>query len=124
MELVNLKPNQGQDFSRSYNVSSYPASHIKWWRSKDRDRPYELIAECPPSKECTKHLGEQNITKTSFEIKDLKFPDDEFLYKCNASNTYGKDSKIFELEVYGNLLCRLFCYIMVYIAKVFTPFFS
>ena len=85
-------------------MSSYPASNIKWWRSKDRDGPYELIAECPPSEECKKHLGEQNITKTSFEIKDLKYPDHEFFYKCNASNQEGKASKNFLLEVYGKYI--------------------
>ena len=105
-EQVNLQPEQGKIFLLSYNMSSYPASHVKWWRSKNGIH-YELIAECPPSEECKTHLGEQNITKTSFEKKDLKFPQDEFFYKCNASNKYGNDSKTFQLEVYGNSICRL-----------------
>ena len=97
----NIQREKGEDFLLSYNVQSYPASNIKWWRSKDRDGPYKLIAECPPTKECKKHLGEQTITKTSFEIKDLKYPDHQFFYKCNASNQVGKASKRFRLEVYA-----------------------
>ena len=113
IELVNHQLNQGQDFSLLYNVSSYPSSHIKWERSKDGIH-YELIAECLPSQKCVKRTSmmkvrKENISKTSFEIKDLKFPDDEFFYKCVASNNYGKDSNTFQLKVYGNLLiCCLF----------------
>ena len=127
IEVVNLQPNQGKNFSLRYNVLSYPASHIKWWRSKDGIH-YELIAHCPPSQMCVKQTSmmkvrKENISKTSFEIRDLKFPDDEFFYKCNASNTYGNDSKIFRLEVYGNLLPRLFCNIKQHILEKFLHHF-
>ena len=107
-ELVHFKPEQGKDFLLSYNVSSYPASHIKWWRSKDGIY-YELITRCLPTEKCEKHLGKENISKTSFEIKDLKYPEDNFFYKCNAFNKYGNASKIFQLEVCGSsiILCSL-----------------
>ena len=93
-QRVNFRPHQGENFSFTYSVTSYPESDIKWWRSKN-NRTYELItkSENPPAKE--------TITKTSFEIKNLKYPDDDFFYKCNASNDYGNDSKLFHLEVYG-----------------------
>ena len=91
-EKNNFYPNEGKDFSLSYKVPSYPESVIKWWRSKDGIE-YELITG----------RGKENITNTSFEIKDLKFPQDNFFYKCNASNQYGNDSETFQLEVYGNL---------------------
>ena len=120
IKLFNLRPNQGKDFSISYDVQSYPPSRIKWWRSK-KESPYELIAECPPSGDCVKIFGKEIISKKSFEIKKLKFPDDEFFYKCNASNKYGNDSKEFQLEVYGNFL-RLFLYEAVYIKEFFAPF--
>jgi hypothetical protein len=83
-------------------VSSYPASDITWWRSKD-GKEYELITQCLASKKCEDHGGKEFITESSFKIEDLKFPQDNFFYKCNASNDYGKDSETFQLEVYGNL---------------------
>ena len=105
IETTNRRQNQGEKFSLTYNVQSYPASHIKWWRSK-KESPYELIAQCLPSRDCQKiqNFGKEIISKTSFKIEDLKFPGDEFFYKCNASNEYGNDSKEFQLEVYGNFL--------------------
>ena len=98
-ELVHFKPEQGKDFLLSYNVSSYPASYIKWWKSKDGIY-YELITRCSPSEKCEKHLRKENISKTNFEIKDLKYPEDNFFYKCNAFNKYGNASKTFQVEVY------------------------
>jgi hypothetical protein len=105
----NFQVVQGNDFSLPYNVTSYPAnSDIQWWRSKDGEK-YELIAECSPkSEKCKKHSGKENISNTSLEIKDLKFPQDEYFYKINASNKHGNDSKTFELKVYGKFS---FCYI-------------
>ena len=52
---------------------------------------------------CSDYKGKENISKTSFEIKDLKYPDDNYYYQCNASNDYGDDLKTFRLQVYGNL---------------------
>ena len=101
-EQNNFHPNEGKGFSLLYNVSSYPASDIKWWRSED-GKEYDLITQCLATKMCEVHGGKENITKTSFEIEDLRFPQDNFFYKCNASNGYGKDSETFQLEVYGNL---------------------
>jgi hypothetical protein len=102
-EQSNFHPNEGKGFSLLYNVSSYPASDIKWWRSED-GKVYDLITQCLASKKCEVHGGKENITKTSFEIKDLKFPNDNLLYKCNTSNDYGNDSKTFQLNVYGRLM--------------------
>jgi hypothetical protein len=101
-EQNNFHPNEGKGFSVLYDVSANPASDIKWWRSKD-GKEYELITKCLASKKCEDHGGKENITKKSFEIKDLKFPQDNFFYKCNASNYYGKESETFQFEVYGNL---------------------
>ena len=101
-EQNSFHPNEGKRFSLSYDVSSYPASDITWWRSKD-GKEYEFITQCLKTKMCEVHGGKENITKTSFEIEDLRFPKDNFFYKCNASNDYGKDSETFQLEVYGNL---------------------
>ena len=98
----NFHPNEGKGFSLSYAVSSYPASNIKWWRSKD-GKEYQLITQCLASKKCEVHGGKENITKKSFEIKDLKFPQDNFFYKCDARNDYGNDSETFQLDVYGNV---------------------
>ncbi|CAB3997544.1 vascular endothelial growth factor receptor 2-like [Paramuricea clavata] len=98
-EENNFHPKEGKGFSLSYNVSSYPVSDIKWWRSED-GKEYELITQCLATKTCEVHGGKENITKTSFEIDDLRFPQDNFFYKCNASNDYGKDSETFQLEVY------------------------
>ena len=103
-ELVNLPVEQGNNFLLSYNVSSNPVSHLKWWRSKN-GISYELIGQCSPKScngRCEQKPGKEYISNTSFEIKDLKYPEDEYVYKCNASNTYGNDSKKFELKIYGN----------------------
>jgi hypothetical protein len=83
-------------------VSSNPASDITWWRSKD-GKEYEFITQCLETKTCKDHGGKENIKNTSFEIEDLRFPQDNFFYKCNASNAYGNDSETFQLDVYGNL---------------------
>ena len=101
-EESNFHPNEGKGFSLSYNVSSNPASDITWWRSKD-GKEYEFITQCLKTKMCEVHGGKENITKTSFEIEDLRFPQDNFFYKCNASNDYGNDLESFQLDVYGNL---------------------
>ena len=101
-EQNNFYRNEAKGFSLSYNVSSYPGSDIKWWRSKD-GKEYEFITQCLVPEKCEDHGGKENITKTSFEIEDLRFPQDNFSYKCNASNDSGNDSETFKLEVYGNL---------------------
>ncbi|CAB3994903.1 Fibroblast growth factor receptor 2 [Paramuricea clavata] len=100
-EQNNFHPNEGKGFSLSYHVLSYPDSDITWWRSKD-GKEYELITQCLATNKCVKkdHGGKENITKTSFEIEDLRFPKDNFFYKCNASNDSGNDSESFQLEVY------------------------
>ena len=101
-EQNSFHPNEGKRFSLSYKVSSYPASDITWWRSKD-GKEYEFITQCLATKKCEFHGGKENISESSFEIEDLTFPQDNFFYKCNASNDYGKESETFQLEVYGNL---------------------
>ena len=58
---------------------------------------------CLAFQKCSKHVGKENISKTSFEIKDLKYPQNNYVYQLNAVNNYGSDSKTFRLEVYGNL---------------------
>ena len=116
-EKVDFKPELGSDFLLSYNVTSYPASLIQWWKSED-GKHYQFITQCPPRQEnnesitrcsprlemCDDHPGKQKISNTSFEIKDLKYPEDDLFYMCNASNEYGNDSKVFELKVYGNVV--------------------
>ena len=136
-EEVNYQTEQGKDFLLPYNVTSYPASRIQWWRSKDGEH-YEFITQCPPRPEryeliprclprlemCEEHSGKEKISNTSFEIKDLKYPQDEFFYMCNASNKYGNASKVFKLEVYGNTILHLFsvikCQVCI-IEEVFSP---
>ena len=103
-EIVNRQMEQGDNFFLLYNVPSYPVSHVQWWRSKDGVH-YESIGKCPPDwckERCEKKFGKVNISDISFEIKDLKYPEDEYFYKCNASNAYGNDSKEFKLKIYGN----------------------
>ena len=94
--------NEGQDFSLLYNVTSYPDSkHITWSRSRDGGE-YVDIGHCSQDG-CESTVPKINFTKNSFEIKNLQFPEDnDFHYKCSASNGYGNDSKVFRLLVYGN----------------------
>ena len=101
----NFYPMAGEDFSLSYNFTAYPDSNIEWWRSRDGIK-YVHIASCFPKevvgcKKSNEDLKE-DITSTRFEIRNLKFPQDNgYYYKCNASNEYGNDSKVFRLHVYG-----------------------
>ena len=99
----NYHPIAGEDFWLLYNVTSYPDSDIYWWRSRD-GKKYDLLTRCfARSKICKKNEGiKENITSTSFEIKNLKFPEDDAYYKCNASNAYGNFSEVFHLQIYGN----------------------
>ncbi len=101
-EQIYFHPMEGEDFSLPYTVLSYPASDIDWQRSKD-GKQYELMTRCLALQKCGKHVGKENISKTSFEIKDLKYPQDNYVYQLKAVNNYGNDSKTFHLEVYGNL---------------------
>ena len=99
-------PLAGEDFSLSYNVTSYPDSDIEWSRSRDGVK-YVNIAKCSLKGGCNKNKEindlKEDIASTSFEIKNLEFPQDNgYYYKCNASNEYGSDSKVFQLQVYGN----------------------
>ena len=92
-----------EHFTLSYNVSSYPAPNITWWRSKMGEK-YELITRClASSQNCdlVKHGNKENITKTSFTIKDVRFPEDSFFYRLNARNDMGNDSKTFQIQVLG-----------------------
>ena len=104
IHIVNEQSNyyimEGKDFSLLYNVTYYPDLNLKWWRSKD-DKKYELIYGCSKTQICQNHDG--NISRTSFEIKKLKYPQDNYYYQCYASNKYGNHSKTFRLQVYGNL---------------------
>ena len=103
----NFHPMAGEDFSLSYNVTSYPDSDIKWSRSRDGIK-YLHIASCSLKDGCEKSEEnlKENITSTRFEIKNLEFPkDNDYYYKCNASNDYGNDSKVFQLHVYG--MCQI-----------------
>ena len=92
----------GETFLLSYNVSSYPSSDVYWWKSKD-GMSWTNIAKCFPSGNCEGYEENTNITNESFQIKELSFPQNSLFYKCNASNAYGNDSKIFQLQVYGNV---------------------
>ena len=86
-----------------YNVSSYPESKMDWWKSTDGTN-YELITSCSTktSQSCEKTQGKENITKTSFLLKDVQYPEDnEIFYKLNASNYKGNDSKTFKIQVLG-----------------------
>ena len=109
----NFHPLAGEDFSLSYNVRSYPDSDIKWSRSNNGVK-YVHIATCSPKDGCKKNEEitglKEDITNTSFEIENLKFPQDNGYYQCNASNGYGDDSKVFQLQVYGNAKCIIFKY--------------
>ena len=124
----NFHPLEGEDFSLSYNVTSYPDSDIEWSRSRDGVK-YENIATCSLKGGCNKNKEindlKEDITNTSFEIKDLKFPQDNgYYYKCNASNGYGDDSKVFQLQVYGNAKCVTFKYFSLmsrYNSSVHSP---
>ncbi len=92
------------NFTLSYNVSSHPPSDITWWSSKDGVR-YQLITRCLASAQnCETHKGKENITKTSFEIKDIRFPEDRFFYKLNAKNDKGNDSKTFQIQALGKVI--------------------
>ena len=94
-----------EDFTLSYNVSSYPASNITWWRYK-RGGKYELITQClPSSQKCERvKLGNKyNITKTSFGIKDLRFSGNSFFYRLDARNNKGNDSKTFQIQILGKM---------------------
>lgn len=107
-EENSFRPMAGQNFSLSYNVTSYPDSDIYWWKSKDGIN-YQHFAsfttrgneEIHKSVIC-KELKEY-VTKTRFEINHLKFPEDNQYFKCNASNDFGNHTQIFRLQVYGNL---------------------
>ena len=107
-ERNNFHPMAGQNFSLSYTVTSYPDSDIKWWRSRD-GMEYVHIASCSPKEvgcEKSKEINDPtpDITNSSFEIKNLEFPQDSgYYYKCNASNDRGNDSKGFHFQVYGNV---------------------
>ena len=93
--------NENEHLTLSYNVSSYPASNITWWRSK-LGKKYELITRClASSQNCdlVKYGNKENITKTSFTIKDVRFPEDSFFYRLNARNIMGNDSKTFQIQV-------------------------
>ncbi|CAB4005680.1 vascular endothelial growth factor receptor 2-like, partial [Paramuricea clavata] len=89
-----------ENFSLWYNVSSQPACKIAWWRSKDGVK-YQLITQClVDAQRCEKpDKGNLTITKTSFEIKDLKFPQDNLFYKLVAENDKWNDSKTFQIQV-------------------------
>ena len=103
-EVSSFHVNEGQDFSLLYNVTSYPDSKkIIWSRSRDGLK-YVRIGGCSEDGcESTVSVRKIHITHTSFEIKNLQFPEDnDFYYNCNASNGYGNDSKVFRLLVYGN----------------------
>ena len=98
-------PMAEEDFSLSYNFTAYPDTNIEWWRSRSGTK-YVHIASCSTKgvvgcKKSDEDLKE-DITSTRFEIKNLRFPKDHgYYYKCNASNKYGNDSKVFRLHVYG-----------------------
>ena len=99
----------GQNFSLSYNVTSYPESDIYWWRSED-GMNYQHHASFTSGENEKIHKSiickelKGYVTKTRFEVNHLKFPEDTDQYfKCNASNHIGSDSKKFLLQVYGNL---------------------
>ena len=104
----------GQNFSLSYNVTSYPESDINWWRSKD-GVIYTHYASFTRGKNEKVHKSiickelKEYVTKTKFEINHLKFPEDNNQhFKCNASNDVGNDSKGFHFQVYGNLIQFIF----------------
>ncbi|XP_028411440.1 hemicentin-1-like [Dendronephthya gigantea] len=94
-----FRQKKGETFSLSYEVLSYPASDIYWWKSEDGEM-WEVIAQCLPLGSCEVYEANHNITKKSFKIKDLEFPQHNLFYKCNASNAYGNDSKMFQLQVH------------------------
>ncbi len=105
-ETSNYYIMEGKDFSLPYNVIYYPDLNLEWRRSKD-DTEYELIYNCShkltATQICKDHEGKENISKTSFEVKGLKYPQDNYYYQCYASNKHGNDSTTFRLQVYGNL---------------------
>ena len=110
----NFYPMAGEDFSLSYNFTAYPDSNIEWWRSRNGTK-YVHIASCSTKEvvACDEVKSDEDlkedITRTRFDIKNLKFPkDDGYYYKCNASNEYGNDSKVFQLHVYGEGNVSLF----------------
>jgi hypothetical protein len=94
--------NETENLLLSYNVSCHPLCKIIWRRSKDGVK-YQLITQClVDAQRCEKpDKGNLNITKISFEIKDLKFPQDNLFYKLVAANDDGNDSKIFQIQVLG-----------------------
>ena len=106
IHVLNYNPvfvgKETEKFSLSYNVSSHTACNNTWWRSKDGLK-YQLITRClVHAQRCEKSdKGNENITKTSFEIKDLKFPQDNLFYKLVAANDKGNDSKTFQIQVLG-----------------------
>ena len=112
---------QGEDFSYPYNVSSYPKSDIEWLRSKNGMK-YELIARCSREFQSCENYGNNkniNITRTSFGLKNLKFPqDDPIYYKCNASNELGNDSITFKIQVYGKMIFLFSYWRFVYLSYV------
>jgi hypothetical protein len=95
-----------RNLTLSYNVSSYPAAVIEWWRSKNGVN-YELITRCLASSQtCETHeVTDINITRVKFEIKDLRFSDlgsqVYSFYKLNATKLKENDSKIFQIQVLG-----------------------
>lgn len=116
-EKSTFYPLAGHEFSLSYNVTSKPDSNIEWWRSKDGveyqryasfaagkyDEKYEMIS-------CNNKI-KGYVTRTRFKIDNLRFPGDNFYYKCNASSNYGSDSKVFQLQIYGNVI-KIFAFII------------
>ena len=95
--------NEQEDFVLLYNVSSYPASDIIWLKSNNGSK-YEQITQCLSSSQtCEEHKGNENITTKSFEVKEIKFRENNMFYKIKASNYEGNDSKTFRIQVAGKM---------------------
>lgn len=89
---------EGKNLTFTYNVTSYPAADIFWWRLKD----HELITSCFSANNlCENHTGPEYITRSKFEVKSVTFPKYNRSYKINATNIKGYEMKTISIQVLG-----------------------
>ncbi|XP_046852604.1 fibroblast growth factor receptor 1-like isoform X2 [Xenia sp. Carnegie-2017] len=87
---------EGKNLTFTYNVTSYPAADIFWWRLKD----HELITSCFSANNlCKNHTGPEYITRSKFEVKSVTFPNYNRSYKINATNIKGYEMKTISIQV-------------------------
>ncbi|XP_046854041.1 vascular endothelial growth factor receptor 1-like [Xenia sp. Carnegie-2017] len=85
---------EGKNLTFTYNVTSYPAADIFWWRLKYKGSNCQLLTRCfAHEQHCEYHDGQEKITRNKFEVKFVRFPDDSLTYQIKAGNVKGNEIK-------------------------------